>query len=90
MARNLCTVICAAGQQLNAITLVCQNITEPIQPQPSNGSFTSLCPPDRPIWNAETKSCSQCNAATPFWNEQTGKCQICPVNQIWNSTTNSC
>lgn len=43
----------------------CQNITIV---QPSDNNLASLCPPDKPIWNSLTKSCSQCNNDKPYWN----------------------
>lgn len=84
--RNLCAKQCASGQQLNPLTMQCQNITTIV----NDGSQASLCPPDRPIWNPQTKSCSHCAAASPFWNENSGTCQKCPVGQIWNETLKAC
>lgn len=66
----------------------CQNITHVVIP--GDGSQASLCPPNRPIWNADLKACSQCESDTPYWSEELGKCLQCPHGYAWNSTSGKC
>lgn len=77
-----CTKSCPQGTVLNAQTMECQNITS------VEGNDVSVCPPQKPIWNDLTKSCSECQADKPYWDGQ--KCSKCPSGQIENTTNGNC
>ena len=73
---NKCVQNCKEGEFFNEETSKCEPEEKEEVEKPA-GENVGLCPPDRPIWDPESKSCNRCSSETPYWNEAQKKCVGC-------------
>lgn len=86
-----CIERCGEGQVLSQSTWKCINTTNPEDTEIiNNGDYASLCPPEKPVWNPDSKSCSRCSSDLPFWDSSIQKCSKCQTGSEWDPYTSKC
>lgn len=79
---GLCEKVeCPAGQVFDYVTNSCVD---------KYNNSVSLCPPDKPFWNATAIKCQACPSQTPIFNKDLNRCEPCPNGLAWNPNRLRC